>query len=299
MQRIIHNSCPFCHSNDIIKSISLTDHKISKSIFSIADCNSCKLRFTQDPPIESECAPFYDSPRYISHSDNTDGLINRLYHTVRSTMLRKKLALIQNLTSKKKILDIGSGTGYFLNTMKIAGYQTAGIEINEKARDFSRKNFSLDVYPPEDFSESKLQGKFDIASMWHVLEHIYEPKKYLNQIHSYLEEDAFLIIAVPNYTSADASVYKEYWAGYDVPRHLWHFSPITLKNLVENSGFKLIKLSRLPFDSFYVSMLSESYKQSVLASIRGAFIGLISWAASLFNIQSTSSIIYIFQKSNA
>ncbi|NOT37317.1 MAG: class I SAM-dependent methyltransferase [Saprospiraceae bacterium] len=296
MQRLNHISCPFCNSVDIHPAFELLDNKITKEKFTISDCNNCKLRFTQNPPAESSIGPYYDSPKYISHSDNTTGLINNLYHWVRRFMLNRKLSLIKSITSEKSILDIGSGTGYFLQTMKAAGFETTGIEVNEKAREFSRQQFGLQVYSPEYLIENKIGKKFDVATLWHVLEHIYDPKKYLHYIKDQLKNNGHLVIAVPNYESTDASHYKEYWAGYDAPRHLWHFSPETISNLLQENGFTLKNSVRLPFDSFYVSMLSENYKNSFLANVKGAGLGLYSWIISLFNIGKTSSLIYIFQK---
>jgi 2-polyprenyl-3-methyl-5-hydroxy-6-metoxy-1,4-benzoquinol methylase len=296
MSRINLRICPICNSTSIVEVLQVKDHKITQEIFSVADCSDCKQRFTLDPPIESTIGPYYDSPRYISHSDNTEGIINRLYHMVRGLMLKKKLNLIQKISNQKDILDIGSGTGYFLNTMKNAGYTVYGIELNENARDYSKQKFQLEILPPNYLVEEKFQNKFSIASMWHVLEHIYNPSQYLEHIYNVLHKDGILVIAVPNYTSTDANHYNENWAGYDVPRHLWHFSPTTIKKLLERNGFQYQQTYRLPFDSFYVSMLSESYQNSNFGVIKGVFFGFTSWLASWFNIDRTSSLIYVFKK---
>lgn len=296
MTRISLKICPICNSTSIKEVMKIKDHKISQEEFTLADCFDCGQRFTLDPPIESLIGPYYNSPRYISHSDNTEGIINRLYHVVREQMLKKKLRLIQKISNQKSILDIGSGTGYFLNTMKKAGFQTYGIEINESAREYSKKKFDLDIFSPSLLTEEKLPTQFHIATMWHVLEHIYNPLQYLTHINNALYKGGFLIIAVPNYISTDSKYYKNNWAGYDVPRHLWHFSPTTIKNLVKSSGFTHQETYRLPFDSFYVSMLSESYQKSIFGTLKGGFIGFVSWVMSLININNTSSLIYVFKK---
>lgn len=275
------------------------DHKISQEIFHLVDCSGCGLRFTQDPPSAESIGTYYDSPRYISHSDNKVGLINYLYHRVRSIMLQKKYELIQSLSNQKSILDIGSGTGYFLNTMKKNGYETCGIEINESARKYSIDKFNLEIYTPDYLTENKIHKRFGTVTLWHVLEHIYNPKEYLSHINALILDSGYLIIAVPNYKSTDARYYASNWAGYDVPRHLWHFDFNSMRSLVESNGFNLINTKRLHFDSFYVSILSESYKRSFLSTIKGATIGLYSWIVSQLKKNKTSSIIYIFKKQSS
>ncbi|MEP7197478.1 MAG: class I SAM-dependent methyltransferase [Saprospiraceae bacterium] len=299
MNRITYQHCPLCQSNEIELVFEVKDHKISQETFSLSDCKSCGFRFTADPPNENEIGKYYDSPRYISHSNNNQGPINRVYHYIRSLMLRCKLNLIRKISTQRNVLDIGCGIGFFLNTMKENGFKTLGIEINENARNFAKSNFQLDVIPPSFLTENKIADKFDVATMWHVLEHIYEPKAYLNAVSNVLNDNAHLIIAVPNYRSMDAQKYLSFWAGYDVPRHLWHFDPKSINTLLSACGFELKSIKRLPFDSFYVSMLSETYLQHRFSFIRGMFYGGLSWIKSLINKNKTSSLIYIFQKKSS
>ena len=296
MTRQYHLICPFCHSDDVKNWHEVDDHKVSGERFHIFDCNNCDLRYTQDPPVEADAGPYYDSPNYVSHSDNRSGIMFRLYHGVRKYMLNKKRRLIGRYSSGKKIIDLGSGTGYFLDNMKRHGYEVTGIEINEGARNFSKDAFSLEVYPPELLAKGEITKRFHIATMWHVLEHIYQPETFLRQLHGILEDDALLVIAVPNYRSSDATHYGSYWAGYDVPRHLWHFDQNTITALLKKCGYNYLTTHRLPFDSFYVSMLSEKYRKNALYLLSGLMHGAFSWIASLFNINRTSSLIYFFHK---
>ena len=292
-----HNVCPLCSSENIGLQFNCNDFFISRKDFSVFRCSACDFSFTQDYPEESEIARFYESDSYISHSDTSKGFSNKLYRFARSLMLRRKKELIRKITGLDKgtILDIGSGTGHFAGTMKKAGWMVKGIEINEKARDFAITHFGLDISAPDKISAIE-SGSFDCITLWHVLEHFHDPFKYASEICRILKPGAVCVIALPNCSSYDAEHYKQYWAAWDVPRHLWHFNPATFRLFYEKAGFCLEKLRSLSLDVFYISMLSEKYKGSGLSFINGMVIA--GWFAflSFFNKKKSSSIIYILRK---
>jgi len=133
--------------------------------------------------------------------------------------------------------------------------------------------------------------------MWHVLEHVHALKPYLNQCLKSLKQNGRLIIAVPNYTSFDAKYYKKYWAAYDLPRHLYHFSPTSMATLLSEIGFEIVTIKPMWYDSFYVSLLSEKYKKSgKLGLMLAIIIGGISNFITLFDASKASSIIYEIKK---
>ncbi|MBK9734368.1 MAG: class I SAM-dependent methyltransferase [Saprospiraceae bacterium] len=272
------------------------DHSISKENFDILRCTSCGFLSTGNPPAESESGRYYQSEDYISHSDTARGWIFRIYHFVRNIMLKRKHTLINSLASQRNILDIGSGTGYFLHFMKNKGYKTYGIEIDEQARIFSQKKFNLEVSGPEYLQKNQIKDTFGFITLWHVMEHLYDPNAYFSTFRNLLHDDGHLIIAVPNNDSFDAKHYGSYWAAYDVPRHLWHFTPQTLEKMATNHHFRLIDKKSMPFDPFYNSMLSEKYKGSTLGFLKGIGIGFISLVCGIININKASSVIYIFKK---
>ena len=211
-------------------------------------------------------------------------------------MLGRKRRLVEKSTSLKtgQILDVGTGTGFFLNEMKINGWQVNGTEKSSDARDFAKKEFSLDNLPSENLFTLK-DNSFDVITLWHVLEHIHQITENMEAFGRLLKTNGKLIIAVPNHDSTDANHYKEFWAAFDVPRHIWHFAPKQMKQLGEKHGFKLASLHTMPFDSFYVAMLSEKYKKSSLSLFKGIFFGKISWLNSIFNPGKCSSVIYVFE----
>jgi 2-polyprenyl-3-methyl-5-hydroxy-6-metoxy-1,4-benzoquinol methylase len=292
-----HSVCPVCSSEKIGLQFICTDHFVSKKDFGVFQCSACTFRFTQDYPDEVDIARFYESENYISHSDTAEGMSNKLYRFARKVMLVIKKNLVSDISGLKSgsILDIGSGTGYFAAAMKNAGWSAKGIEINERAREFSRSHFGLETGPPEKIS-SIGSGSYDCITLWHVLEHFHDPVRYMQEISRILKPQGVCIIALPNSNSYDAEYYKRFWAAWDVPRHLRHFSPDTFSLFSAKSGFVTEKLKTLPLDVFYISILSEKYKGSDMSFFKG--VVKATWFAilSLFNKGKSSSIIYILRK---
>lgn len=292
-----HGHCPLCFSEKLNKKFICTDHFVSGEKFPVVSCAECGFTFTQDHPDEHEAGKYYESEEYISHSDTSKGLVNKLYRLARNFMLGRKVKLVKRITGKGtgNILDIGSGTGYFLNSMKHAGWNSEGIEINEKARESSRFQFGLEVLSPSGIQKLK-PGNYDCITLWHVLEHFHHPEGYMREIHRLLKPRGCCIIALPNSSSLDAAYYREYWAAWDVPRHLWHFTPGTFRKYCRRSMFLLTYIKPLPLDVFYVSMLSEKYRGSKLHFIKGIIIGGVFWLRSLFAKERSSSLIYVLRK---
>jgi ubiquinone/menaquinone biosynthesis C-methylase UbiE len=292
-----HKACPLCFSEKIDRQFICTDHFVSKKEFPIFKCSDCNFLFTQDYPDETEIARYYESENYISHSDTSEGFSNKLYRAARSLMLTKKKGLIRKYTrlDSGNILDIGCGTGHFLNTMKKAGWVSKGIEINEKARNFAISNFGLEVSTSDSIS-AIAENSFDCITLWHVLEHFHDPFSYLTEIYRILKPGAICIIALPNSNSFDANHYKRYWAAWDVPRHLWHFNPVTFCLFSEKSGLILQELRILPLDVFYISQMSERYKASSLPFLKGVSKAFIFSLFTVFQKKRSSSVVYILRK---
>jgi 2-polyprenyl-3-methyl-5-hydroxy-6-metoxy-1,4-benzoquinol methylase len=292
-----HNVCPLCLTERISLHFRCTDHFISKEVFEVDICAECGFQFTQDHPEEGEIGKYYESEEYISHSDTSKGLSNKLYRLARKIMLRRKLKIIRKTTGLNEgtILDIGSGTGHFANTMKEAGWQVTGMEINEKARSYSASRFGLEIAEPEHISGLPA-GSFDCVTLWHVLEHFHDPFRYASEIRRLLKPDGLCIIALPNCRSFDAKHYGKFWAAYDVPRHLWHFNPETFRRFAYKTGFRIEKLLSLPLDLFYISILSEKNSGSRIPFLKGMTIAKFYTFASFFNNKRSSSIIYILRK---
>lgn len=291
---IVHDLCPACSDTNISPVLSAKDYTVSDEIFEIWECSKCTLRFTQNAPSEAESGKYYQSEKYISHSDTGEGFINKIYHRVRKRTLKQKKNLLLKTTGipTGNLLDVGSGTGAFLHTMKNAGWQATGLEPDETAR---KKAFELYGLPLMDAKEfyNLSTGKFDAITLWHVLEHVHDLHGYMNQLKNLLSSNGKLFIAVPNYTSYDAQYYKTHWAAYDVPRHLYHFSPEAMKNLFSLHGLQLLAQKPMWYDSVYVSMLSEQYKTGKPHTAKALMTGAISNLKSFSQIEKCSSVIYV------
>ncbi len=298
MQNIIKRSdCPACNSNSIHPVLEAEDFTVSHEKFSVWQCDNCTLRFTQNVPAENAIGRYYQSSDYVSHSDTKSGLINRLYHIVRNYTLQTKRKLVQKVTGIEKgsLLDIGAGTGAFAFTMQQAGWQVKGLEPDAIARQNALSNHhiqleSLDALP------SLNTNTFDAITLWHVLEHVHELHNYLQTFNRILKDNGTLIIAVPNYTSYDADAYKEFWAAYDVPRHLYHFSPKSMQLLMQQHGFTVAAHKPMWFDSFYVSMLSEKYKTGKNNLVKAVSTGMQSNRKAMSDVTKCSSVIYVIKK---
>lgn len=297
MNVINYTACPTCDSPDIKLCLSTKDYSISQENFDIWECGDCTLRFTQNVPSQQDIAPYYKSEEYISHSDTKKGIVNNLYHRVRNIMLERKFKLVNKWAKSGTLLDYGSGTGYFPAYVKSKGKSVKAIEIDPDARAFAKDKWDLDVYSPEALNDGTLKNhSFSVISLWHVMEHLYDPSAYLKRFHQLLHNDGTLIIAVPNYTSKDAEHYNEHWAAYDVPRHLWHFSPKSIVMFAKKNGFDLLMKEKMPFDSFYVSLLSEMYKKGSTSLVSGFWNGYKSYNKAAKNPDNCSSVIYVFKK---
>lgn len=290
--------CPVCQSASLSEYKKIKDHSVSGEIFSLQKCTSCSFIFTNPRPDEVSVGSYYESEEYISHSNTTKGLLARIYQLVRSRTIRNKRVLIESFAgSKSKILDYGCGTGEFLNEMDQSGWECIGLEPNEKAASHAKDSYQLNVKSPMDLSELE-KGDFQAITLWHVLEHVHKLTDTLALLREKLNDNGIMAIAVPNQASWDACHYSEFWAAYDVPRHLYHFGPNSMGTFLSNSGFKLKKIIPMKWDSYYVALLSEKYKGNPLGPLFAFMTGLWTNFSGSRNINKYSSLIYVVEKSH-
>ncbi len=287
--------CPICQHTKFSNYIICTDHLISDESFAIVQCNNCGLKFTNPRPTEENAAQYYISSEYNSHKGKREGLVDTIYNIVRKFALKGKLKLINSLhVEKGKLLDVGCGTGLLLDVCAKNGWNVVGIENNENARRLAESNSSALIL--KSLEELERNKEFDIITLWHVLEHLHDLSGSLKILRKMLKKNGSLIIAVPNSYSWDNSHYQEMWAGYDVPRHLYHFNPLIINKLTRECEFKVKEIIPMKLDAFYVSLLSEKYIHGKERFFKAFTSGLKSnrWAKK--NQNNYSSLIYILSK---
>jgi 2-polyprenyl-3-methyl-5-hydroxy-6-metoxy-1,4-benzoquinol methylase len=293
---IHYSSCPSCKSANIAVCLTTTDYTVSKKQFDIWECADCTLRFTQNTPVPDEIGAYYQSDDYISHTNTQKGLKNQLYHSVRKITLRNKKNLIESYTKIKagNLLDVGAGVGAFAAYMQTAGWKVTGVEPDQQTIERAKATYDIQLYPADNLFIQPEQG-FDAITLWHVLEHVHRLHDYIDTFRRLLKPGGYIFIAVPNYTSADAAYYKQYWAAYDVPRHLYHFSPDSMKKLLNMHSLQLHDIKPMWFDSFYISLLSESYKKGGNHYSAALWHGMKSNLGTLLNKERSSSVTYIIR----
>lgn len=293
MSLIYYNNCPLCGAAGIHVSLKAQDYTVSKETFEIWHCDACTGRFTQNIPTSGQIGRYYAAEEYISHTETKAGLVNRLYHSVRKITMRSKQNWVRSAAGLKqgRLLDIGCGTGAFLHYMQQTGWNVTGLEPDAGARAKAKELYNVEAQPVDNLFSLEA-GQYDAITMWHVLEHVHEIHAYLQHLPMLLKPNGALLIAVPNYTSLDAQHYGPFWAAYDVPRHLYHFSPQSMEMLLQQYNIQIVKKHPMVFDAFYVSLLSEKYKTGHSGLVGGFIQGLRSYRKGLKKVDRCSSIVY-------
>jgi SAM-dependent methyltransferase len=267
--------CPVCGNEEFSLFLECKDHFLSRETFKIVQCSRCSFTFVNPRPEMDQLQRYYESPEYISHSGTGKGIVNSIYKKVRRHTHHKKFKLVSAYAKGRSILDIGCGSGELLRLFNEKHWRTLGVEPNKYARDFAVSEYGLEVKEENEIAEIP-DSSFDVITMWHVLEHVSGLHERMSEIKRMLKTDGVVVIALPNRESFDAEYYKENWAAYDVPRHLYHFTPDTIEKLLERYKFSVVKTLPMKFDSFYVSILSEKYKRGKTNIFNAFLIGLRS-----------------------
>ncbi len=287
--------CNVCQGTDWTTALTAVDHTVSNESFTIQRCNACSFQFTSPRPTPDSIGKYYLSTNYISHAESAHGLKDHIYHIIRKHTIHRKHKLIAKYHPQGSLLDVGCGTGDFLAHLRTQGYKVQGVELSSDARRIA-SNKGLTVYTS--LNDLPNNNQFDNITLWHVLEHVPDPKETLKQLFALAMPGATLAIAVPDRESWDCQHYGPIWAAWDVPRHLFHFRRRDMKRLLMESGFELIQIKHMWFDAPYVSMLSEQYKGAnpVGAILKGTAIGLWSNIVALLSNRPTSSSLFLAQK---
>lgn len=249
--------CPSCKHTKFYNHLICKDHTVSKESFALMKCEKCGLIITNPRPDLGHISKYYEDVNYISHTNQANNPINLAYKLVRRITLNQKLNLIKKYTSGKDILDFGCGSGVFLNHMKLNKYNITGLETHQQTANAARTLTNTTIY--EELNQIE-RSAFDIVTAWHVIEHVHDLSLTIRTLRKSLKKNGYIFIALPNHNSYDAQQYKEYWAAYDVPKHLYHFDKMSIDILSKKHKLKIVDVHPMKFDAYYVSLLSEQNK---------------------------------------
>ncbi len=278
-----------------MENITVKDHSVSGEQFQLVFDEVLEMYNTEPQPSLEHLASYYESEDYISHTDAKRNLFEKIYHWVRSYMLSKKMSLVATNTKSngKKVLDIGCGTGDFLAIAQKYKWEIAGVEPDAQARTIAAQKTGIEIHSNDWLSQIP-DHSFDAITMWHVLEHVPNLAEQIETLKRIIKPNGSIFIAVPNFKSHDATHYKEFWAAYDVPRHLWHFSQKSIKSLFGKENMKVVKILPMKFDAYYVSLLSEKHKTGKMNPIKGFYRGFVSNFKAMSSSEY-SSLIYVLK----
>jgi len=278
-----------------MNNLTVKDHSVSGKEFQLVFDAALEMYKTEPQPSLDTLPSYYQSEDYISHTDTKRNLFEKVYHWVRSYMLSKKMAIVSQYTksNSQRVLDIGCGTGDFLKIAQEYKWNIAGVEPNAQARKIASDKTGIEIQN-NDWLATIDDHSFDAITMWHVLEHVPNLPAQIASLKRIIKLNGTIFIAVPNFKSHDANHYKEKWAAYDVPRHLWHFSQKSIKGLFQKENLKVVKILPMKFDAYYVSLLSEKHKTGKMNPIKGFYRGFVSNFKAI-TTSEYSSLIYVIK----
>lgn len=270
---IKEGNCPVCKSSDVNFFCFGYDilYRMTSDTFSVLKCKRCHALFINPFPSQEQSRKFYPQNYYsYETSDQPKGFFESLkkkiidYYTnpkAKFNLFDKILVMIfKNKFSgvplykkeRGRFLDIGCGSGVNLRIVKEYGWEPYGIELDEKAVEFA-KNDGLNV-ECSSLEQAKFSVKFDSIRIWHVFEHLNNPDKAMEKIAGLLADDGEILMAVPNSNSWTRKIFKKYWYGLDVPRHVVNYSPKTLNYILEKNNLKIKELKYASCGSFIGSI---------------------------------------------
>ncbi len=285
--------CPHCDSAKTLLVLKSKDYFLTQELFQIYKCTSCKISFTDPIPDNKIITKYYQSDSYVSHGQSRS-ILDSVYVLARKYTLNWKVKILKSLISQGTVLDFGCGTGDFLKICKDSGFQIQGIEPAAKAREQAEYKTKTKIH--ENISELK-GDKYGIITLWHVLEHVHNLKTTLLTLKDKLSTDGKILIAVPNHLSYDAKYFKEYWAAYDLPRHIWHFNYESMSSLLDEAGLVIVKTVAMKLDAYYISLLSNKYqnRNTFFKIVNSIVVGLTSNIKAKQN-DNYSSVLFIVKR---
>ena len=264
-------------------SIETKDYLVTHESFFVEEKEK-GISFTRPVIADEEIDKYYNTADYLSHSSNKT-LMSFFFDFFSKIMVKKKTSFMLGLGGVNTYLDYGCGVGKLISSMnkkEVAsyGYDTSSLAISICNNKSLNASSNLDDLP----------NQYNLISFWHSLEHVSDYTKVLKKTKQMLSNNGTVVVALPNYDSFDAKFYSKFWAAYDTPRHRVHFTKKGFIKAASQLGFDVVKTKPLFLDSFYISMMSEKYKQSLFYFLKGFFIGAFSNLCFFFTKQASSHV---------
>jgi ubiquinone/menaquinone biosynthesis C-methylase UbiE len=251
---------------------------IDKDGWTVYRCPTCGLGFLDPRPSESEIEGLYRSDYF---SEQYDGGIDpdSPQYKKRLSGEQHRTKFIKSVKRSGHLLDIGCGYGYFLDASRRKGYTVHGLDVSEWAARYALEKLGISMTIGKIVDVDLPPESFDIITMWHSLEHTPDPHMALKRAKSWLKRDGILAIDVPNYNGTDARYKWEDWVGWQLPYHYWHCTFNSLKQLLYQHGFRILKhknyhsevvkenLKRIPIVSLFARLISKLYSGTSVAVI--------------------------------
>ncbi len=239
MQYVVCNSCGADDTSPVLTGRDLL-HGLPGE-FTLVQCNRCGLIYLDPQPTPDELEPYYpeDYEPYVGTQKQHLGWLRRMDY--RYGIEKRYRAIMRCCTQPGRMLDVGCGPGAFLDGMREHGWEVVGIEPGVQPATYAREELGLEIQNTT-FEAAHLEpASLDLVTMWNVLEHLPDPQQALNRIGKALRPGGLLVFAIPSVESYDLKSFKKYWAGYDLPRHLFVFPPAVLGEMVKAAGFDVLK----------------------------------------------------------
>ena len=251
---------------------------IRQDNWNVYRCPTCELGFLDPRPSENEIERLYREAYFSEQYDKGIGLASPEYpKRLRGETHRTRF--IKSVKPSGRLLDIGCGYGYFLAACREAGYDAEGTDVSEWAAQHAAENLNISVAVGK-INDIHYDFKcFDIITMWHFLEHSPDPHLVLRKVRTWLKPDGILVVDVPNYNGTDARYKWEGWVGWQLPYHYWHFTFNSLKLLLYQHGFRILKhknyhsevvkenLKRIPIVRLFARLIAKRYSGTSVAVI--------------------------------
>jgi 2-polyprenyl-3-methyl-5-hydroxy-6-metoxy-1,4-benzoquinol methylase len=282
------NPCVFCGGTNFSLLFPAPDFDTGKASFQLSRCTSCSLVRTETMLDDSELKKYYSLPYYGSSEKKFIGAAERLTYVLNYVRASSILSRLHDncdlpINIAPRILDIGCGRGNLLKIMKGMGCDCHGTERTEFPMDDHSQGIHIHRENLEDIVFA--EGFFDAVVIWHVLEHIDNPISMIQETARILRPGGMLVVAVPNFGSFQAGIFRESWFHLDLPRHRHHFTPDILLSCLSKNGFGIIDQHTFSIEQNPFGFIQSLYNKIMPITEPNRFYSLLK------NMKGPSAVI--------